>query len=124
MLPGTRDITVYQGDDWDMLVGIKDTTPDPDEYQDLTGFTALAQIRVNEDTNTVLATITIEFADQGILPGRLVASLTGVQTAALPASGGMYDIELTSPVGYTGTLKGTHTYVKGKVTVQKQVSRP
>lgn len=124
MLAGTRDITIYQGDSWDMLIGIKDTGVVPAEYQDLTDFVGLAQIRATEDANTTLAEMTVTLSDQGTLPGRVVLSLTPADTASLPPTGGVWDVELTSPPGYTGALEGTHTYLKGKVTVIKEVSRP
>lgn len=114
MLPVSKNITVYQGDTFDLVFRLRnpDTSEGPGSYIDLTGCTAKAQVRSTEIDPTVLAefTPTVDGVN-----GQVSLRLSSTQTAGLAA--GVWDVQLTFP---DGTIK---TYLKGTVTVVKEVTR-
>jgi hypothetical protein len=92
-----------------------------DGYQDLTGYEVLIQVRQTTEKD-VLLTYTITLGDQTdeeFGRGAVYAKLTSVQTKALARnlSEGVYDVQITD------TLGNPNTYVEGKVTFGKDVSR-
>src|SRR5262245_1982014 len=120
MLPGTKNLQMYRGDSFAMHIRL--STKDPDlvvSYPDLTGFTIDAQIRETEDNATILATFDTEMDDQGDPDGMggFVISMDADTTDDLPAKG-KYDVQVTWP----DTTK--KTYLRGDVTVTKDVTRP
>jgi hypothetical protein len=121
--PATHDIEVYRGDTYELFVRIRTRvyvegvgwTPGP--YKDLTGYTGTAQIRTTEDAaDPPAATFTVTIANQVTTLGGVLVRLTPAQTAALVISSGVWDMQLSD-----GT--DVWTYVKGNVTVSKDVSR-
>jgi hypothetical protein len=119
--PGVYPLTIYKGDSFDFFFRIRGASPDggvtPGAYQNLTGFTGKAQIRATTASDTVLAEFTVTIPDQNISGnlGSVLMSLTKEQTVDL--TDGVWDIQLSS-----GTK--SQTYLKGKVKVIEQVTRP
>jgi len=120
LLPATQDIDIYQGDDFDILLRLRNQNSDgtPGAYIDLTGYVGKAQLRDDPADNTVNAEFTVTTLNQTTTPGGILASLSHTQTAALPAPAKMqWDIQLTSPTG------DVHTYLKGTATITAEVTR-
>ena len=87
---------------------------------DLTAWTFTGQVRKTFDAATVVATFTFVKADQTTDPGKVVMSLTAVQTSAIPAlkklTDYVYDIEAV----YSTTTK---RLLEGKATLSAEVTR-
>jgi hypothetical protein len=123
VVPASQDITIYQGDTWDDLffrVRNRVYNSSTGEYEagsyvDLTGYTAKAEIRPTPGGNLIVA-MTVTLSNQSTTPGGVLLSLTPTQTAGLPTSGGVYDVQLTSGAGVK------RTYLAGKVTVIPEVT--
>lgn len=117
-VPAPFDISVYQGDSFDLLLRIKvRDTSGTLIYQDLTGATAKAQIRATASSSTVLAEFSCSLTNQSTLPGGVLIRLTNAQTTAINADVGVYDAEVTYANG------DRHTFISGKVTFIKEVTR-
>ena len=112
-LPMEKNITLYQGDTFEMIFRLLTTSS---EYVDLTGCTVDSQIRATKASGTVVETFLGEITDQDELPGGVRLSLTAAETTLLTADG-VWDVQLTWP---DGTVK---TYLGGSVTVVKEVTR-
>lgn len=107
-LPGVYDLKIYQGDAFRFAVTISDGAAP----RNLTGHTAQAQIR--KDVSAVVSiafACTIEAAE-----GRVEFYLTGAQTRALPRTA-IWDFQLTDTDG------DTQTYLRGQVSVSREVTR-
>lgn len=109
-MPATRNLTMYQGDAYDHVVTVTDDA-NPAQPVDLSAGTFRAQIRRKISSTDVLASFTIDTTDAA--DGILVCSLSKAETATLPASC-VYDLEDTT-LGFT--------YLKGSITVEREVSR-
>jgi hypothetical protein len=126
MKPAVKPIYIRFGDIHEIFFRVRrkiwsGTAWVDDGYQDLTGYTVLIQVRQNTESD-VLLTYTITLGDQSDLTngrGAVYAKVSGAQTAALPRflSEGFYDIQITD------TLGDPNTYIEGKVTFGKDVSR-
>ena len=125
MIPATYDIEVYQGDDYDLPLRIRETNPDGSAagYKDLTGYTVTAQIRSAASASTILATFTTTIADQNDATnglGLVTLSLdhdTTAGLAATTAAPAVWDVQLVDPAGKV------KTYLRGGVTIDAQVTR-
>ncbi len=115
MIPATYPITIFQGDDFDLIFRIKN---DAGEYLDLTGFFPAAQIRASVDSPDVLAQFSATLSNQTVSPGGVILALTPAQTDELPASGGVWDVQLENSI-----RTEIRTYLSGRVTVIEQVTR-
>jgi len=122
--PVTQGITVYQGDTFDFFFRVRNRVYDvatsayiAGTYVDLTGWTGKAQIRANADAAVVLAEFSVTISNQITTPGGVLLVLTPALTAALPATGGFWDVELTNAVAEV------RTFIAGAVTVTKQITR-
>ena len=106
------NIFIDQGATFSTTVTIEDGTGSP---LDLTGYTALAQIRKTYQSTT--ATDFTSTFDADRTTGLITISLTNTQTAALEEGRYVYDLLITD-------LSGTKTrVVEGIVTVNPSVSR-
>lgn len=116
MVPGKLDLTIYRGDTYKLPLRLRErnTNGTAGAPLDLTGCTIKAQARTDEDGSTPLASFTVT-PDADPTTGLFTLSLTVVQTKAL--RGGVWDVEVTWPDGTVST------YLKGKVTVLKDVTR-
>lgn len=130
MIAAKKDLQIRFGDVFRLLLRVRQRTLAggvwvPGPYRDLTGWTILSQIRVNADSETVITTFTSTLGDQEdeeLGRGSFTLSLSSETTAALRAlspipSNAVYDVQLTAPSG------DAYTYVEGKVTFLKDVSR-
>lgn len=130
MQPGTQDITIYQGDDYELFFRVRALVWDPDanggaggyvpgDYVDLTGFTPKAQIRPSAGSATLLAEFTATLANQTDpdTKGGVYLTLDSAETTDLPTTGGKWDVQLTEDA----TLK-VQTYLRGSVTVTAEVT--
>ena len=120
-LPESRNIDIYKGDTYGFSFRLRDRTPTGARgaYVDLTGCTAKAQIRSTEDTPTVLVEFTASIPNQTVAEnkGRVNLALTPAQTAALTFTKAVWDVQITFPDGVI------RTYLKGAVTLTKEVTR-
>lgn len=116
MIPATYNIELYRGDDFTLVFRMRDSVTG--DYINLAGRTGLGQIRASAEDATVLATFTVAVLDQTTTPGAVSISLSPTQTAALPLSGGVYDIEVAS-----ADRSWVRTPIAGKVTVIAEVTR-
>lgn len=106
--PGTRDITLYQGDDYTHTISF---TRNNSPYA-VPG-TFKAQIKASRSSRAaVLATFAVDDSDIG--SGNLVISLTSAQTTGLPVKA-QWDLQVTN-AGVVQTL------LSGAVTVTQQVT--
>lgn len=85
----------------------------------LTGYTARMQVRPSFTSATVLLELTTE--NSGLVideaAGKVSIKATAVQTAAITAKAGVYDLELVAPGG------AVKRFVKGTVTISPEVTR-
>jgi len=111
-LPAQYDLDVYQGDTFTRYIRLKrrDLT-----YIDLTGATPKAEIRTDEASSTVLATIAVTLDNQTTSPGGMTLLLTATQTTTL--SSGKWDLQIRA------ADTTTTTYLRGLVTVYKEITR-
>lgn len=107
--PKPVDLQLYAGDDVTLEVTVTDNATPPAPI-DLTGYTALAQLRGTAD-----AAISVDF-DATITTNVISLTLAGADTTAMPAKG-VWDCQVTSATGAVTTL------CAGKVTVTAEVSR-
>lgn len=114
MPPAANNITIYQGDTFELIIRLKDST---NAYVNLTGATPKSQIRANTATSTVMAEFTAALLTQsGSTLGGFKLSLTASQTTGLTGNG-FYDAQITWP---DGSVK---TYVAGSVTLIPEITR-
>jgi len=100
------DILMYQEDSYVFTV---------DFPYSLTGYNLLAQIRAYAGADLVLATFNIDVIDAA--NGKATLSLTSDQTRSLPQRS-IWDLQVTSTTDPTWQ----HTYIKGTVIVERQVT--
>lgn len=133
-----QDIEVYRGDDWGpMVVQVLDqavdvdgnplwddageTIPTPGEPLDLTDATVVAQIRKSNkvsDTAVLGAFVaTVMPQDDPETKGCISLEITHAVTAEIVANSAVYDVQVTNAAGKR------RTYVRGKVTMDGDVSR-
>lgn len=130
MIPGAQDLTIQQGDDFTFVFRIRNKVWDPSanggaggyvagDYVDLSGYVGAAQIRAKASDPTTLGDFTVTLADQTnpTTVGTVIVTMDHTLTAALPTTGGVWDVQLTD----TGGL--ISTYLTGKVTVLAEVTR-
>ncbi len=122
--PATVDIDIYQGDRFELFLRLRsqiwnETTQTwvPGPYIDLTGKTAAAQLKASRDDASPAATFTCTIGDQQATPGAVLAVLTPTQTAALTGQTYYYDLQVK------GTADYVTTYLQGRATVTKEVTR-
>ncbi len=119
--PGISDIYIYQGDDWDYFFRIRDKLTQ--EYINFTNHLVLAQIRVTATTTEILGEMVGTIPDQTNpeLLGGVLLQMGRAATALLPpTTQAVWDVETTGP-GIDGKRQ---TWLRGKATVEAQVSRP
>lgn len=109
-MAGKADLSIYQGDDYAAMVTVRaqDGTP-----ADITGYTALAQIRrgVADANPVVVVALTTAVSSPYV-----ILSLVNAQTETLQGQY-LWDLQLTSP---TGTIS---TVLAGRVNVTQEVTR-
>jgi hypothetical protein len=114
-LPVTKNLAIYKGDTYKFSFRLKEQSG-AQNYVDLTGCTAKAEIRPDHDSETVLVEFTTEVPTQtGDDLGRVNLSLTPTETSA--AASGVWDVQLTWPDGMV------KTYLAESVVVTKEVTR-
>ena len=95
------NIYIDQGADFQTVISLTDSNGD---VLDLTGYTALAQIRKTYGSTTIAATFTTVLTTDS---GQLTMSLTDVVTAAMDSGRYVYDVLLTDGSGdKTRVLEG------------------
>lgn len=115
MKPGTLDLEVYRGDSFELFGRIRTTTAG--SYLDLTGWVGIAQIRSDPDSDSVIESFSVTLGNQSTAPGSVFVRLTAAQTSDLAFTSAQWDLQFTLP---DGTVR---TYLKGKVTLNKDISR-
>jgi len=102
------NIYIDQGSDFTTTISLTDSNGD---VLDLTGYTALAQVRKSYGSTTIAATFTtVLTADSG----QLALSLTDTVTAAMDSGRYVYDVLLTDGSGdKTRVLEGQAVLTPG-----------
>lgn len=126
MAAGVFDLTIEQGATFRRTVIWRDPNVNPTTLgpvKDLTGCTALMEIRnVIADRADSVVLLTLSTENGGIVitgaQGRLDIHATGVQTRALIAKKGVYDLY----VFYAGDLDDPIKILKGAVAIDKTVT--
>lgn len=111
-------LTIEQGATFERLIAYKTGTPPVPV--DLTGYTARMQVRATIDAPDVLlelSTINARITLPDPAQGQLLLEVSATDTAAITWTGGVYDLELTSPAGKVTRL------LRGTVTVSPEVTR-
>lgn len=116
MIPANLDISIYRGDDFSLIFRMKDSVTDV--YVDLTGRTATGQIRSEATSEVILATFTCTVLNQTTTPGGVMVTLAPTITAALPLTGGVWDVEVAN-----ADRSWVRTPLAGVVTVLPEVTR-
>ena len=110
--PGTYNITLYRGDTWTADIVLTDTVSG--SVLDLTGYSALAQIRATADAASAEASFASVLTE---LEGKVTLTLSAAASAALTITSGVWDLQLTD------ASSAVRTYLAGSVTVTPDVSR-
>jgi hypothetical protein len=110
MAAATFNLTVEQGVDLDLQVSVQDSTG---ATFSLAGSSAAAQIR-DDFNGALLATFAVVTATG--TTGRMDLALSATTAAALPLSGGRYDLLLTTSAGDKVRLLNGQISVSGRVT--------
>jgi hypothetical protein len=103
---GTHDIVFTQGDSWESFF---------DFPFDITDYEFKAQVRSYPNAPAIYATLTVEKTN--LTTGVIKLSLTSSQTKYLPVRS-FWDLQATKP----SDPSFQHTYIKGQVFVQQQVT--
>jgi hypothetical protein len=116
-LPAVKNLEIYQGDTFSlyMRLRMKDANGLPGAYLDLTGQTPKAEIRPTPESSTVNATFTCTLDNQIVSPGGITLALAASTTLTL--ANGVWDLQFKDT---GGTI---NTYLRGTVTVTKEVTR-
>ena len=124
MQPAQCDIQLYRGDYFEMTLRLREgvitgATYSPGAYLDLTGWVPKAEIRATVDTTgPPMAAFTTEVMDQTAETlGAVHLFLPADTSALLTATTAVWDVQLTDPGGRV------FTYLRGKVTIEKDVTR-
>jgi hypothetical protein len=115
-LPVSKNLSIYQGDSYELKFTLyeKDINGEPGDPIDLTGAVATAEIRATAESGTVLAEFDGSHNSTG---GTVTLVLSPAETAALPATGGVWDVQIEYTDGEV------RTYLAGNVAVTKEVTR-
>jgi len=105
------NLNLYAGDDFVMVVTVQN---DDGSAVDLTGYTAVSQIKTRIGDATPLATFTCV---TGGTAGTVTMTLPNAESASL-TSGVVYDMQITSSGGVITTL------IAGSLTINPQVTTP
>ena len=111
--PGTYNITVWQGADYDKTF----TVTQDGTAVNWSGYTAAMQVREAVDSDTYLLSLTSSSGiTLGGTAGTIGVAITNAQSSAISAGSYSYDLEMTSNGGQiTRLLQGSFTVV-GNVT--------
>lgn len=94
-MAGKYDITWYQGDTFDLVLTWRQSNSDP---VDLSGYTAVAQLRASADSEDVVLEMTTDDDTivLGGVDGTITFNVSAVDMAAVPAGSYKYDLEMVS----------------------------
>lgn len=118
MIPGSKNLQLYQGDTFHMIVRLKRKDPDVGEvYLDLTDCVVTAQIREVELSPSPLTEFTTTLLDQTDpdTRGGIAMNLDSSQTTTLIKS--KYDLQVVWPDD------DVKTYLRGDITIMAEVTR-
>jgi hypothetical protein len=107
-VPAVIHLAIYQGDDFGFALDVQDAAGSP---VDLTGSTATAQMRKTPNDPAVVATFAVTVDGSTI-----TLRLSDTETAALPAAGGMWDVQVVRADGIVTTLAAGQARVYADVT--------
>ena len=110
-MPGSFDLNLYRGDTgrWRFTLWADEAKTQPAA---LTGATAAAQIRNAPGGNVV-----VSLACSVVLPNQIDMVLAAVDSAGLPLSRGVWDLQVTYASGDVSTVVAGRTCVTADVTV-------
>lgn len=113
MKPASLDIAVYKGAAFDLVMVCKD---EDGVVVDLTGYTAYAEIRADED-GAVILNLAPTITDA--TGGEITIAKTAAQTASLTAGRYRWDLLLKD-----GSNKTTGPYIVGRALVEPVITQP
>jgi fibronectin type 3 domain-containing protein len=108
----TYDIELIQGSSFSLSVTATDNNGIP---IDLSGYSMTGQIKSKYSDSTILAAISPTIESPSV-SGIFSIALTAAQTAALPITIAVYDVEATSPSNTVTKLLRGYCYVAPEVT--------
>jgi len=118
-LPVSKNLTIYKGDTYRFSFRLRERTSDgdPGDYVDLEGVTAKAEIRAEDES--LIAEFDTTIADQSDPDntGKVELYPSTEVTGETNFGNGVWDAQLTFPNG------DVRTYLKGKVTAVKEITR-
>lgn len=110
--PGTYNITMYRGRDFDVTFTISDANG---TAIDLTGYTIKSEVRSKKNRDSrLMETFTVTETD--LANGEFKISLTDTETDAISGNSGYYDVLITD------TSDITYSYITGTVTIDNTVT--
>lgn len=114
MIPANYNLTLYQGDEFEMVVRMRLAQA---KVEDLTGLVGIAQIRATYDA-PVMASFTVTIMNQSTDKGKIRLFLPSSESASLVPGHAVYDLSLAQN-------DGAHrkTRLSGKVIIKPRVSR-
>lgn len=89
----------------------------PDQLIDMTGYTAVMQLRRTANSHPVVTLTHTSGISFGGANGKIFIVMTETQTAAIPPADYLFDLKIASPAGQTTRL------IEGRVRVSPEVSR-
>jgi hypothetical protein len=129
--PAQSDLKLYRGDYFEMVVRLLSGAFDGAAYVpgaplDLTDWTGKAQIRATPDAAGLpLAEFHVDVLQpqSGQNLGMVRLWLDDTETKDLVFTSAVWDFQLTEPGGPAPDTDKVHTYLAGKVTIDKDVTR-
>lgn len=112
MAAGTYDITIDQGSDFTMGLALTEL----DAPQDLTGYSARAQMRAKVSSTTAAGTFVCTVTDA--LAGAISVTMSNTATTVLTPGVYFYDLEL-----YTAADAIVTRILQGKAVVRAEITR-
>lgn len=118
MKPAPLDLEIYKGDTCEVFFRLraKNTDGTAGAYINLTGCTPKAQIRATSVALPVIAEFVATLSDQNTVPGGVLLKLSPATTAAIVATSGVWDAQITN------AATDVSTYLAGTVTFTSDVT--
>lgn len=114
MIPAKYDFTLYQGDEFEMVIRLRTSTT---TVETLTGLVGRSQIRATPDAG-VMAEFDVDVLEQGKDRGKVRMFLPVDQAALLVPGKAVYDLVLSNADG-----TGAKTRLAGNITIKPRVTR-
>ncbi len=116
MSAGYHHFIIEQGATFGQTLTLKDSS---DAVINLTGFSGAMQFRENPDATSAVLEITTANSrmTMGGIAGTITLEVSATDTAALTASDGVFDLEITSGAGVVSRL------IEGTYSIRRNITR-